>query len=149
MSSLAALYFYGFGVPQSYPRAVELLSSAVRRGDAQAQEKLGTLYESGVGLTRSPRRARNLYERSVAQGYAPAMVDLGLLYIEAIGVPRDDVHGYALISAGVAIGIPDPMTKLASDEISVASDRLDQGQIADAQRLARTLVSTASEGNTR
>jgi TPR repeat protein len=144
-SSLATLYFYGFGVPQSYRRAAELLGSAARRGNAEAQEKLAVMYESGVGLTRSPRRARALYERSVAQGYAPAMVDLGLMYIEAIGVPRNDVQGYALVTAGVVIGIPDEMAKLASNEISVASDRLDRLQMADAQRLARTLVNAASE----
>jgi TPR repeat protein len=143
VSGLATLYFYGFGVPQSYSEATRLLKSAVRSGDPQAQNKLGTMYESGVAVARNLTRAKDLYVRSAAQGYAPAMVNLGLLYIEAMGVRRDDVRGYALVTAGVTIGIPDEMTKLASGEISEASERLDSRRMAEAQFRARRLVAAA------
>ena len=100
------------------------------------------MYESGVAVARDLIRARDLYLRSAAQGYAPAMVNLGLLYIEALGVRRDDVRGYALVSAGIAIGIPDEMANLASSEISEASERLDDRRMAEAQFRARRLVAT-------
>jgi hypothetical protein len=144
VTNLATLYFYGYGVPQSYNEATRLLKYAVHSGDAAAQDKLGTLYESGAGVVRNLGRAKELYLRAAAQGYAPGMVNLGLLYIEAMGVRRDDVRGYALVSAGIAIGIPDEMTKLASAEISEASDRLDHRRMAEAQFRARRLVATAS-----
>jgi TPR repeat protein len=141
-SNLATLYFYGLGVPQNYGETRRLLKSAVRGGDAEAQDKLGTMYESGMAVARDLIRARDLYLQSAAQGYAPAMVNLGLLYIEALGVRRDDVRGYALVSAGIAIGIPDEMAKLASAEISEASERLDVRHMAEAQLRARRLVAT-------
>jgi hypothetical protein len=75
------------------------------------------------------------------------MVNLGLLYIEAMGVRRDDVRGYALVAAAVAIGIPDEMTRLASAEISEASERLDSRRMAEAQFRARRLVANVSRGD--
>jgi uncharacterized protein len=144
VSNLATLYLYGLGVPQSYIKADRLLKSAVARGDPRAEDKLGAMYESGVAVARNLTRAKDLYRRSATQGYTPAMVDLGLLYIEAMGVRRDDVQGYALVAAAVAIGIPDEMTKLASAEISEASERLDSRRMTEAQRLARHLVATVS-----
>jgi TPR repeat protein len=143
VSNLATLYLYGWGVPRSPITAARLLKSAVRSGDdANAENKLGAMYESGVAVTRNLSRAKDLYVRSAAQGYAPAMVNLGLLYIEAMGVRRDDVRGYALVAAAVAIGIPDEMTRLASAEISEASERLDPRRMAEAQFRARRLVAT-------
>jgi TPR repeat protein len=146
-SNLATLYLYGWGVPQNHIKAARLLESAVRRGNAQAENKLGGMYESGTAVTRNLTRARKLYLRSAAQGYAPAMANLGLLYIEAMGVRRDDVRGYALVAAAVAIGIPDEMTRLASDEISEASERLDARRMAEAQFRARRLVANVSSGD--
>jgi hypothetical protein len=146
-SNLATLYFYGRGVPQSYSKSARLLKSGVLRGNAQAENKLGAMYESGIAVTRNLARAKDLYLRSAVQGYTPAMVNLGLLYIEAMGVRRDDVRGYALVAAAVAIGIPDEMTRLASAEISEASERLDSRRMAEAQFRARRLVANVSRGD--
>jgi len=143
VSSLATLYLYGLGVPQSYSEATRLLQSAARGGAPQAQNKLGTMYESGVAVRRNLTRAKDLYLRSALQGYTPAMVNLGLLYIEALGVRRDDVRGYALVAAAVKMGIPDDMTKLASEEITEASARLNSRRMAEAQLRARRLVANA------
>jgi TPR repeat protein len=147
VNSLATLYLYGWGVPQSYTKATRLLKSAVRSGDADAENKLGAMYESGVAVTRNLTRAKDLYLRSAVQGYTPAMVNLGLLYIEAMGVRRDDVQGYALVAAAVAMGIPDEMTRLASAEISEASERLDSRRMAEAQFRARRLAANVSRGD--
>jgi len=146
VSSLATLYLYGRGVPQNYTKATGLLRFAVRSGDADAENKLGAMYESGVAVTRSLGRAKDMYLRSAAQGYTPAMVNLGLIYIEGMGVRRDDVRGYALVAAAVAMGIPDQMARLASAEISEASERLDGRRMAEAQFRARRLVANVSSG---
>jgi TPR repeat protein len=148
MSNLATLYIYGFGVPQRYSEATHLLRFAVHRGDAPAQNKLGSMYEGGIAVARNLTKAKSLYLRSATQGYTPAMVNLGLLYIEAMGVSRDDVRGYALVAAAVAIGIPDDLAKLASAEISEASNRLDSRRLEEAQFRARRLVVNVSSDHT-
>jgi TPR repeat protein len=144
VTNLATLYFYGLAIPQNYMKAANLLRSAVRRGDPAAANKLGGMYESGFGVARNVSRARSLYLQAAAQRYTPAMVNLGLLYIEAVSVRRDDVQGYALVAAAVEIGVPDDMTRIASDELSEASGRLDQHQLAKARVLARGLVGNVS-----
>ena len=88
VSSLATLYLYGFGVPQSYSEARRLLQSAARGGAPQAQNKLGTMYESGVAVRRNLTRAKDLYLRSALQP------NLGLLYIEALGVSGEPSPAY-------------------------------------------------------
>jgi TPR repeat protein len=140
MNNIATMYFHGLGVPQSYEETVKWLRLAVKQGDAAAQNKLGTLYDEGLGVPKSDRDAFEQFSLAAAQGYAPAMANLGRAYARGTGVKRDEVHAYALISAAVAIGVPRGERDAALYELGAISQRLDAGQLQQAQTDARALI---------
>jgi TPR repeat protein len=59
------------------------------RGDAVAQNILGSWYAAGRGVPRNYAEALKWFRRSAAQGYAVAQNRLGLCYASGLGVPRD------------------------------------------------------------
>jgi TPR repeat protein len=139
VGNLATAYFYGLGAPQSYHEAAKLLQTAAAKGDADAENKLGTMYNDGLGLPQDHGAARKLFEQSAAQGFAPAMVNLGRMYTEALGVAEDDVRGYALIRAGLDLGVPSSMREFALNELGTAAGRLKARQLTRAEHMAAKL----------
>lgn len=140
LGNIATLYFYGWGVPQSYEEAAKILQLAVDAGDPDAQNKLATLYDDGLGVTRDHGQAFELYRRAAAQGYTPAMANLGRMYIEARGVERNDVRGYALLRAALDAGIPQSMQAMANQELHAATARLDEEHLANARKVSKRLA---------
>jgi uncharacterized protein len=138
------MYFYGLGVPKSFPHAAKLLKVAVQKGNADAENKLGAMYNDGLGLTQDHRMARELFRQSAEQGYPPGMVNLGRMYAEAIGGDRDEVRGFAWIQAAIDVGVPASMRELAYFELGAATARLDRHQLARAQQMASQLTAPAS-----
>jgi TPR repeat protein len=145
LGNIATLYFYGFGVPQSYEQAAKVLEVAVQAGDPDAQNKLAALYDDGLGVAQDHAKAFELFQRAAAQGYSPAMANLGRAYIEGRGVERDDVRGYALMRAALDVGVPQSMRAMAQQEIDAASARLDERQLADAKGLSSRLLAAATK----
>ena len=91
-AELALYCFRGdHGVPKDAARALALVDSAARAGDACAQFRLGALHERGHGelVTRDAREAARLYGLAADQGLAAAQNALGALYQRGDGVVRD------------------------------------------------------------
>ena len=87
MEILAQRYLQGLGVKQSDTKAIELLETAAKRGNATAQGLLGTFYDDGLfGLTQSDRRAIEYYTLAANQGHPLAQHALGNMYAKGTGI---------------------------------------------------------------
>jgi uncharacterized protein len=126
---------------------VKLLQAPAHEGFADAQTKLGAMYDDGLGVAQDHQRARELFKQAADQGYTPAMVDLGRMYVEAIGGKRDDIQGYALIRAGIDLGVPAELHAIAFYELGEAGARLSRQQLAHARDMAHQLTGSRSLGN--
>ncbi len=64
--------------------------SLARRGNAEAQFRLGWLHDAGLGTEKNPFNAVKWYHQAAAQGHANAQYNLGIMSAEGRGMPRDD-----------------------------------------------------------
>jgi TPR repeat protein len=79
---------------QDYVRAAKALSHAARRGNRQAQGRLGFMYENGLGVPQAYDAAASLYIEGAMRGDPFAQSRLGLMYDKGHGVPQDFVLAY-------------------------------------------------------
>ncbi len=88
------------------------LLERAERGDAVAQNELGSRYYAGRGVQRDDAEAARWIRLAAAQGYAPAQYNLGLLHFRNRGVAGNDAEaarwyraaaeqGYAPAQAGL------------------------------------------------
>ena len=88
------------------------LRESAARGDAVAQNELGSRYYAGRGVERDDAQAARWIQLAAAQGYAPAQYNLGLLHFRNRGVAGNDAEaarwyraaaeqGYAPAQAGL------------------------------------------------
>jgi hypothetical protein len=81
MDILAQRYRDGVGVKQSDKKTIELYEMAAKRGNANAQGKLGDFYRQGIhGVTQSGRRAIEYYTLAANQGHPIAQFNLACIY---------------------------------------------------------------------
>lgn len=69
--------------------AITLRASA-ERGDAAAQNKLGSMYARGQSITKDDAQAVFWFRKAAEQGYADAENNLGLMYLMDRSTPKDD-----------------------------------------------------------
>ena len=81
----------------------ELLERA-ERGDAAAQNEIGSRYYAGRGVTRDDAEAARWIGRAAEQGYAPAQYNLGLLHFRNRGVAGSDAEAARWYQAAAAQG---------------------------------------------
>ena len=88
------------------------LQERAERGDAAAQNEMGSRYYAGRGVDRDDVEAARWIRLAAAQGYAPGQYNLGLLHFRNRGVAGDDAEaarwyraaaeqGYAPAQAGL------------------------------------------------
>ncbi|MCE2540582.1 MAG: SEL1-like repeat protein [Acidobacteria bacterium] len=88
------------------------LRASAERGDAVAQNELGSRYYAGRGVERDDAEAARWIQLAADQGYAPAQYNLGLLHFRNRGVARSAAaaarryraaaeQGYAPAQAGL------------------------------------------------
>ncbi|MDX2420906.1 MAG: tetratricopeptide repeat protein [Nitrospirota bacterium] len=65
------------------------LQQQAKKGQANAQYKLGVLYDQGQGVKQDYGQARKWWLKAAEQGNAAAQVSLGLLYNKSHGVKQD------------------------------------------------------------
>ncbi len=61
-----------------------------RRGNAEAQYRLGWLYEKGLGTKQNTSIVAKWYRQAAAQGHASAQYRLGIMSTQGWGMPQDD-----------------------------------------------------------
>ena len=68
---------------------IQLLRKRAKRGDAEAQNKLGEEYRRGKLVALNETKAVEWFRRAAEQGYAEAQCNLGFMYHGGGGAPRD------------------------------------------------------------
>ncbi len=133
---LGQAHRWGRGVPIDLHEARHQLRLAAEGGHADAQMELAALlYDAPEAGAEQRLEAARLWEASARQGHAVAQYRLGRLYWEGDGVEPDPVRAYAWVSLASAQGL-----EAAQDEEMGLRRHLAIRQIADARRLAATLV---------
>ena len=77
---------------QDYATALRLLRPLGNRGDAWAQNRLGSMYYLGRGVPHDYAQAVKWYRMAADQGDAWAQAMLGIMYQAGDGVPKDDAQ---------------------------------------------------------
>jgi len=80
---------------QDYAGALREWQPLANRGDATAQERLGTMYMFGIGVEKNYATAAQWYRKAAEQGYANAQFNLGMMYATGRGVKQDDAQAAA------------------------------------------------------
>ncbi len=120
---------------QDYVRAAKALSHAARRGNRQAQGRLGFMYENGLGVPQAYDAAASLYIEGAIRGDPFAQSRLGLMYDKGHGVPQDYVLAYKWLNlaAGRASRRERDVFLRLRDAVS---SKMTPEQILEGQRLA-------------
>ncbi|MBF0180344.1 MAG: sel1 repeat family protein [Magnetococcales bacterium] len=129
-TELAAIYYYGLGVPKSPVKALFWYREAARRGDALAGYKLGVMFEEGVGTARDPAAAVQWYRR-VAMAKPVGGVDivgwsrlkLGYMYRDGRGVQADLGRSEGWFRLAAEMGYVEALYRLGESRLR-AGDRL-------------------------
>jgi TPR repeat protein len=86
---LAAMYYYGHGVPQDYSQALEWYRKAADQGNPQAEYGIGYMYDTGKGVQQDFAKASRWFEQAVDKGDRQAECGLAAMYFKGRGVPQD------------------------------------------------------------
>ncbi len=83
-------YYWGNnGYKQDYKEAVKWAGLAARKGNADAQFRLGYCYHYGQGITQDYKKAALWYTKAANHGNNSAKCNLGCLYENGNGVTKD------------------------------------------------------------
>lgn len=140
-NNLGLMYLKGEGVPVNLAEAVRLIRTAAEKGNPRAQMNLGHLYTDGRGVGRNYADATYWFRRAAEQDDAEAQLNLGRAYEKGLIVARDYVVAYQWYLLAAAKGDDEAATE--RDELR---PKLNQAQIATAQRLAAAFVPRRDPG---
>ena len=136
--NLGVSFTIGRGVPQDDVEAARWYRLAADQGYTAAQYDLGNVYSTGRGVPQDDFEAVRWYRFAAEQGHVDAQWNLGLMYEVGIGVPQDYVaaHMWLHLSASRRTSAGSNLDLVTHDRERVA-DKMNTGQFAEAQRLAR------------
>jgi len=87
-----------------YPGALAAWLPLAKRGDAEAQYRVGRLYYYGTGVAPDAAEAARWYRAAAEQGHARSQSNLGALYEEGRGVAVDPAEAAAWYAKAAAQG---------------------------------------------
>jgi hypothetical protein len=89
---LGVMYFFGVGVPQSYPRAEKWWLQAAEQGHPAAAYQLSRLYATGPdGVARDMDRANTYAARAAVSGFVPARQEFRELFAATKPSPNGEL----------------------------------------------------------
>lgn len=106
-------YYHGFGVTQSYLKALYHYLKAAEMGSAVGQYVVGHMYYTGIEVQINLHNAEKWLNLSAEQGYPLAQNELGVLLSYALNYPVDYNRAFSLFSKAAAQGNWDAMLNLA------------------------------------
>lgn len=74
-----------------FASALQQLEPLAKKGNGQAQYKLGRMYSLGQGLEKDPRAAAEWFNLAAQQGVVEAQSALGYVYLMGEGAPQNNV----------------------------------------------------------
>ena len=84
---IGLFYEFGRGVTKSWEKAMQWYRLAAKKGNVEANFRLGALYEKRVTPPDYPQAAK-AYEQAALQNFAPAQNALARLYEKGLGVEK-------------------------------------------------------------
>lgn len=95
-----------------YPTAFRLFLAGAKRGEPEAQRKLGYFYMNGLGIEKNEEQGRFWIETAAEQGNAEAQHNLGAVYYNGLGIPVDYELAFKWLGMAATNGIVDAQAKL-------------------------------------
>ena len=95
---------------QTMEEHIERILKAAKRGNADAQNKLGVMYQNGSGVSQDHAQAAAWYRKAAEQGNELAKNNLGAMSQEGRDVPQDEVSRHRRTEAELASQAIDPTT---------------------------------------
>jgi len=139
--SLGIQYWYGNGVPQSYPEALRWFLKAAEQGFTDAQYRAAQMYEIGQGVAADYAQAANWYRKAAEAGVALAQYNLGTMYVAGRGVPHDYAEAAKWFGKAASQGVA-----MAQYNLGIAY-REGQGVTQDAKEALRWFQLAAEQGD--
>ncbi|MFM9899165.1 tetratricopeptide repeat protein [Sphingorhabdus sp.] len=140
-NNVGAMYMKGQGVSQSDYEAVKWYRLSASQGYAQAQHNLGGAYRDGKGVLQDYREALKWFRMAASQGNADGQAGLGSMYGLGHGVIQDNVYAHMWSNIAAANG-----SDVGAKNRDFAARKMTNGQIAQAQELARQCVAKNYKG---
>jgi TPR repeat protein len=112
--------------PQKRTAALEVLA---RKGDARAENELGTLYARGDGVPQDLHAAAHWFRAAALKGYAGAQYNLGQLYQLGLGLPANPIEAYKWYKLAARGG-----SESAAERIDELDKALSPAQLATANK---------------
>ena len=107
--NLGCYYTNGmYGLPQDYPKALELLHQAAELGHVEAYYNIGCAYRSGHGVGRDMKKAKHYWELAAMRGDSAAKLVLGKVEQSVGNIER--AIGHYMIAVGS--GCKDSLTNI-------------------------------------
>jgi len=103
-TSLATSYKVGEGVPQSYEKAIEYYTMAIKQGDPNAMYSLAGMYAQGQGVAKSNKKMIELLALAAKEGHATAQSNLGVCYRDGQGVAQSYEKAFELCALAAKQG---------------------------------------------
>lgn len=104
--NLGALYNHGLGVDEDLVEAARWYSRAARRGNANAQTKMGVFLAQGLGrVAQDYTQAAAWFREAAEQQHPEAQYNLGVLYATGTGVEQDRVQALMWLNLAQEAGV--------------------------------------------
>ena len=126
---------------KDYATALREFRPLAEQGDVDAQYNLGVMYEYGEGINQDYKEAVKWYRLAAEQGEATAQGNLGGMYGNGQGVIQDNVMAHMWLDIGASNGSTN-----AAKNRDIVAKRMNESQLAEAQKLARECVARNYKG---
>lgn len=86
------------------PTDLNKLTKMAKKGNVEAQLKLGDMYYNGTDVERNPDEAKYYYELAVKKNAPLGYVGLGNCYLNGLGAPKDRAEAFKLFKTAAGMG---------------------------------------------
>lgn len=109
------LYFYGYGIPQSYQKAYRWFNRAALQDNNDAKFFLGLMYDTGNGTPKDVAKAIDFYQQAANHSVAGALYELSNHYYSGDGVTQDTSRALTLLQQAADQGFVYAAYQLGSE----------------------------------
>lgn len=82
------------------------LEERASRGDADAQNELGTAYMQGYGVQLDYKKGLHWFIEAAAQGHTGAFANLGICFLTGLGIPKNYKNAFKLLKNRRSAAMP-------------------------------------------
>lgn len=132
---------------KDYAGALAQWRPLAEKGDARAQDNMGSLYRNGLGVKADPVEAARWFAMAAAQDEAGAEANLGVLYMQGAGVQQSYAQARGLFAKAAAKDNVVGIYNLAVLYDNGQGGPVDKARAADLYARGANLGDSDSQGN--